>query len=227
MVSIESDEESFLTKAKVGGFMENEGETTPCPAHQMSVEEPLAPERQAAKTSHLAVGSLICGVLGFFTAGLASVVAIVIGHISFSKIRKSAGTQKGLGYAIAGLVLGYVPFVAGILVVCVLKNQAGVAKDYQSDIDAKSYQNALAVYKLNAGNYPSTGQGLKALVEKPTVVPFPKRWIQIITREYLDPWGNAYRYKFPSRESPEKPEISSNGPDGKSGTADDLIYQLD
>lgn len=62
-----------------------------------------------AKTSGMAIASLVCGIVNVFPV---SVVAIVLGHISLSQIRKSAGRLKGQGLAIAGLVLGYLGIVA-------------------------------------------------------------------------------------------------------------------
>jgi type IV pilus assembly protein PilA len=58
-----------------------------------------------AETSSKAIISLVCGLLFFIP--LAFVAAIVFGHLAFSEIRKSAGRLKGEGFAIAGLVLGY------------------------------------------------------------------------------------------------------------------------
>jgi hypothetical protein len=68
----------------------------------------------AAETSGKAVGSLVCGL--FFWILPVSIVAIILGHISLSDIRKSAGRLKGDGLAIAGLVLGYM----GLAVIPVL-----------------------------------------------------------------------------------------------------------
>jgi type IV pilus assembly protein PilA len=62
-----------------------------------------------AKTSGMAVASLVCGIVNVFPV---SIIAIVLGHISLSQIRKSAGRLKGQGLAIAGLVLGYLGIVA-------------------------------------------------------------------------------------------------------------------
>ena len=66
---------------------------------------PIAP----AKTSGMAIASLVCGIVNVFPV---SIVAIVLGHISLSQISKSAGQIKGKGLAIAGLVLGYLGIVA-------------------------------------------------------------------------------------------------------------------
>lgn len=57
------------------------------------------------QTSGKAIGSLVCGILFFFLP--AAIVAVVLGHLSLSEIRQSAGRLAGRGMAIAGLVLGY------------------------------------------------------------------------------------------------------------------------
>lgn len=58
-----------------------------------------------AETSGKAIGSLVCGILFLFLP--VAIVAVILGHISLSEIRRSAGRLKGSGMAIAGLVLGY------------------------------------------------------------------------------------------------------------------------
>ena len=68
---------------------------------------PVPPAQQ--KTSGMAIASLVCGILNVFPL---SVVAIVLGHVSLSQIKKSAGQIQGKGLAIAGLVLGYLGIVA-------------------------------------------------------------------------------------------------------------------
>ena len=69
-------------------------------------QPPLNTEPAEPKTSGKAIGSLICG---FFAWTLpAAVAAIVLGHISRSEIRKSAGRLKGAGLAMTGLVFGYI-----------------------------------------------------------------------------------------------------------------------
>jgi general secretion pathway protein G len=87
--------------------------------------------------------------------------------------------------------------------------------------DFQSISSALRTYKINAGHYPSTEQGLQALVERPTIPPFPDDWVKIADRVPKDPWGNEYRYRcFP--ESAARPyDIISNGPDSIEGTKDD------
>lgn len=59
------------------------------------------------QTSGKAVASLVCGIVGWIIPFIGPVVAIVLGHLSLSEIKRSAGRLKGDGMAIAGLVLGY------------------------------------------------------------------------------------------------------------------------
>lgn len=65
-----------------------------------------------AKTSTLAVLSLVFGILGVFFFG--SLIAVVLGHLGRSEIQKSNGSLEGDGMAIAGLVLGYLMLLVSI-----------------------------------------------------------------------------------------------------------------
>jgi type IV pilus assembly protein PilA len=73
------------------------------------------------ETSGTAIGSLICGFLCFFFPS--AVIAIILGHLSLSDIRKSGGRLTGSGMATAGLVLGYM----GIAVIPVVLIVAAIA----------------------------------------------------------------------------------------------------
>ncbi|HEU5072883.1 MAG TPA: DUF4190 domain-containing protein [Polyangiaceae bacterium] len=68
------------------------------------------------KTNTLAVVSLVCGALGWFMVPvLASIVAIVTGHMARKQIKQSFGREDGDGLAIGGLVLGYASLVLGLI----------------------------------------------------------------------------------------------------------------
>ena len=69
------------------------------------------------RTSKLAVWSLNLGILGILTLGIPSIAAIICGHLSKGKIRKSGGLLAGMGLATAGLVLGYVGMILGPLLI--------------------------------------------------------------------------------------------------------------
>jgi general secretion pathway protein G len=83
--------------------------------------------------------------------------------------------------------------------------------------DIASTMQALKLYKLDNQRYPTTEQGLQALVSKPTTPPVPTNWK---TSGYLDklptdPWGNPYQYLFPGVRS--ELDVFSFGVDGASG----------
>jgi type II secretion system protein G len=104
-------------------------------------------------------------------------------------------------------------------------SEAKVDKPQKAETDLKSIATAIMAYKMNAGFYPSTAQGLQALVEKPATDPVPRRWAQLVAKLPTDPWKSPYRYRFPGVKDPKKFEVISDGPDRTPGTPDDLMYQ--
>ena len=93
--------------------------------------------------------------------------------------------------------------------------EARIAKAKQ---DIVTIQSALDLYKLDNGVYPSTDQGLQALVSKPSVPPVPRNWnSEGYLRELLaDPWGEPYQYI----NNEGKIRIFSFGPKGKEGNSE-------
>lgn len=82
----------------------------------------------------------------------------------------------------------------------------------------------LSNYAKYDGKYPTTEQGLKALVTKPTSAPEPADWNgpYLNAADLKDPWGNKYVYRFPSIEDPDRLryDLFSYGPDGVKGSDD-------
>lgn len=99
------------------------------------------------------------------------------------------------------------------------------AKMQRVSSDFVAIGSALEGYKLNANVYPTTQQGLKALVEKPTSSPQPRRWVQVAKSIPTDPWNSEYRYQFPGSKNASQFELISNGPDGRPNTEDDISSQ--
>jgi general secretion pathway protein G len=122
------------------------------------------------------------------------------------------------------IVLGIIAMILGGAIFA-MRGIGDAAKLRQVESDFKSFESALAMYKLNAGTFPSTQQGLKALVEKPTSTPAPRRWTQVMNKIPEDPWGAPYTYRFPGKKRANEFEIISKGPDGMENTADDLSSQ--
>lgn len=66
------------------------------------------------RTNGLAIASLVCSVGSLFLCGLSAIVGVVLGHVARRQIRRSAGAEVGDGFALAGIIVGYV-ILAGIV----------------------------------------------------------------------------------------------------------------
>ena len=89
----------------------------------------------------------------------------------------------------------------------------------KADISAIELQ--LDAFEIDAGRFPTTEEGLGALVNPPAQVrqwngPYLKKGIPI------DPWGNPYVYRFPGQINPAGVDVFSYGPDGSEGGNDDI-----
>ena len=78
-----------------------------------------------------------------------------------------------------------------------LTGQTGEARITQAKDQIATFKNALEMYKMQNGSYPSTDQGLEALVSPPTAGKLPRNWKQNMERIPKDPWGNEYFYQSP------------------------------
>ena len=87
--------------------------TTPAAGAQPGLQ-PVPPQQ----TSGLAIASLVCSLVPFLL--LTPIVAVILGHVALSQIKKSAGRLKGSGLAIAGLVLGYCSFILVLLIIAAI-----------------------------------------------------------------------------------------------------------
>lgn len=143
-------------------------------------------------------------------------------HPASAQIRRRAGftlLEMVIVLGIIALILGGVGYkMLGIQDAARLKRVDG---------DFKSLQSLLSMYKLNAGSFPTTQQGLKALVEKPSSTPVPRRWVKLMQEVPTDPWENPYNYRFPGKKRSNDYEIISKGPDGMENTPDDISSQDD
>jgi general secretion pathway protein G len=83
--------------------------------------------------------------------------------------------------------------------------------------DIATLMQALKLYRLDNQRYPTTEQGLQALIARPTNGPQPANWKSggYIDRLNKDPWGNIYQYMSPGTRS--EVDIFSYGADGQPG----------
>ncbi len=120
------------------------------------------------------------------------------------------------------LVLAIISVLVGAGVMK-LKGVMIVTKERAVIADIVAIGNALHLYAMKAGRFPSQEQGLRALIERPTTAPMPKSWTpQMKDLETLtDPWNNGYQYRYPGLEGGEF-DVFSLGADGAEGTEDDI-----
>ncbi|HSN18424.1 MAG TPA: type II secretion system major pseudopilin GspG [Gammaproteobacteria bacterium] len=82
--------------------------------------------------------------------------------------------------------------------------------------DIQNIQSTLEMYRLDNYTYPTTDQGLQALVQKPTSEPAPTHWKQYLDQLPTDPWGHPYQYLNPGTHGLAV-DIWSLGADGQPG----------
>lgn len=124
--------------------------------------------------------------------------------------------QQGFTLLEVMVVLVIIGLLVAIVAPNVLDNQ-DKAMVQKARADLSSLEQALEMYRLDNFTYPSSEQGLDALVKKPTIAPEPRNYRDnaYIRRLPTDPWGNAYQYRFPGEKG--RVDVFSFGADGRSG----------
>jgi general secretion pathway protein G len=107
--------------------------------------------------------------------------------------------------------------ILGALVVPNILGRTGEARGTAAKSDIQSISNALDLYKLDNHIYPSTDQGLEALVSKPSGYPEAKNWNPngYLKRLPQDPWGNEYQFVSPGSNGAF--DLYSLGADSREG----------
>lgn len=107
--------------------------------------------------------------------------------------------------------------ILAALVVPQVMSRPDQAKVTVAKGDIKAIAAALDMYKLDNFSYPSTQQGLEALVSRPSGSPQPRNWNAdgYLKRLPKDPWGNEYQYLAPGTKGSY--DLFSYGADGKPG----------
>ncbi|MGM0434781.1 MAG: type II secretion system major pseudopilin GspG [Pseudomonadota bacterium] len=126
--------------------------------------------------------------------------------------------NRGRGFTLIEIMV--VMVILGLLVALVAPNIMGrgdEARVTAAEAQLRNISSALDLYRLDNSQYPSTEQGLDALVEKPSGSPEPSNWnpegyMNAIPK---DPWGNEYQYVQPGSEGPY--DLYSFGADGREG----------
>ena len=118
--------------------------------------------------------------------------------------------------------------ILGILAALVVPKLMGRPDDarlIKAKQDVLTIQNALELYRLDNGIYPSTEQGLKALVQQPQSEPMPRDWRSYLKSVPKDPWGRPYLYLSPGQHGDI--DVFTYGPQGESTDATHAIGNWD
>jgi general secretion pathway protein G len=141
-----------------------------------------------------------------------------------------ARVERGFTFIEIMVVVAILAILAALVVPRIM-GRTDDAKRTAAKVQIRNIEGALQLYKLDSGVYPTTEQGLKALVEKPTVGVIPKNWKLggYLQKVPDDPWGTPYKYISPSPKGDY--EITSYATDGEPGgdgkNADISNFNLD
>jgi len=126
--------------------------------------------------------------------------------------------RRPAGYTLLEIMV--VVFILGLLATLVAPKILGRTEDARRTkaiADMKAIEQALNLYRLDTGTYPTTAQGIEALVHKPQTPPVPHGWKPdgYLERVPLDPWAHPYVYVYATGDS--RFVLRSYGADGVEG----------
>jgi len=126
--------------------------------------------------------------------------------------------QRGFTLIELMVVITILALLGGIVMPRVI-GRLRQAKPQKAAIDIKQIGLALDMYAADNGMYPTTEQGLDALIRKPTSQPEPMNWVESYVQptKFLDPWLVEYIYESPSQNEGYDYDLYSYGIDGQEG----------
>ncbi len=140
-------------------------------------------------------------------------------------MRRRTRYARSAGFTLIELlvVLVILGLLAGLVGPQVMK-YLGESKTKTARLQIEDLAAALDLYRLEVGRYPSTEEGLTALVEKPADA---KNWAGPYLRKRqvpTDPWGNEYSYRFPGENGPfDLYTLGMDNADGGEGESQDVV----
>lgn len=146
------------------------------------------------------------------------------GTVALPPVTCMSSKARTKGFSLLEILVVLV--ILGILVSLVaptVLNRVSDARLQKVDSDLAAIETALSIYHLDNFRYPTTEQGLQALVTPPDLEPLAQNWKRggYLKELPIDPWGKPYLYLFPGQnsgqEAGEYPDIFSLGADGITG----------
>ncbi len=141
--------------------------------------------------------------------------------LAFTTAEKAL-TRSARGFTLIELLLVLVILATlAAIVVPKFTRRTEQAKLTAAATEISNIELALDTFEVDCGRYPTTEEGLKALVEQPSNA---DGWHDSYIKRGVprDPWGNAYLYRYPGRHNTSGYDLYSFGPDGQDGGGDDI-----
>ncbi len=126
------------------------------------------------------------------------------------------------GFTLLEIML-VVTIIALLLTAAIYKLGGNVefAKHTKISADVQGISTQLKLYESMNGFFPTSEQGIQALIVQPDTDPKPTRWYQLFKEMPKDPWQNNYIYRCPGTKNPTNYDLFSAGQDRQPDTADD------
>lgn len=139
------------------------------------------------------------------------------------EIQTPKPARRDAGFSLTELMI--VVFIMGLLATMIIVSTGGIfgqSRDAKAKADIQRLDSALQLYNLDIGRYPTSDEGLRALVEAPSGVNEVRyRAGGYVNALEMDPWGNPYQYDVPGRRSGKAFDLFSYGADGVEGGEED------
>jgi general secretion pathway protein G len=134
----------------------------------------------------------------------------------FTNAARRLRLRLNAGFTLIELMVVLV--IIGVLAALIVPNvleRADDARVTAARTDINNLMQALKLYKLDNQRYPTSAQGLQALLTKPTTTPLPTNWKSYLDKLPNDPWGHPYQYLNPGVKA--EIDVMSLGADGQPG----------
>lgn len=130
--------------------------------------------------------------------------------------------RKQKGFTLLEIMI-VVTIIAVLMGTAIYKLSGNIeyAKHQAVATDIQSIGTQMKLYESMNGYFPTTEQGVQALVVQPESDPKPTRWYQLFKEMPKDPWHNNYNYRCPGTKNPTGYDLFSSGPDRIPDTTDD------